>query len=94
MIDKAKFFKKDFNVPRKVYCEKCEDTTLHTLTVVEDTPVKAKRVLLYSCCHDCLEKSIALQAIGIESDFRITKRFILAPAWEWLNLNEGYLDYP
>ena len=91
MMPRPDFFRKNFTMVRKLYCEKCKVITQHNVQVIVDSPddgvVPCLRV-----CLDCFTAYKKLDAIGIEVKTPVTYQRFFVQSYVFLVLHSHYLD--
>ena len=85
------FFRKDFKMSRKLFCEKCKDITLHEIQVLVNSP-KDNVVQCLRTCHICFEAYQKLEKLGLKPKRVVFyQRFYVTP-YVFLVLHKGYID--
>ncbi len=91
MIKRVDFFKKDFKLETKLYCEKCKDITDHTIAVLKDCPEDGGVPTLITC-HDCLNAYVKLDELGIKQEPCVLFKRFKTLSWVFIVLHKHYLD--
>ena len=88
---KPDFFRRNFKMQRKLFCEKCKDTTLHQIEVIKDSP-EDDGVPCLKTCIICWQAHDKLKDIGIEEKHPVLFQRFYTQSYVYLVLHPFYLE--